>query len=207
LIVQRRPKPYENLCSINVLEEILLLLARLEYDRERTQRFLERELAIANRLKEQMEAFSIRRAIELPERVQQEHEACSTDITELNWHITFNSKAENKLINKVNTEEKLYRNLNDSIKELSKSTPLMEEKIAIEEKIIEELLKIKKELNEQLDKTRQKSLETIAKRKTAFDKVELERESIKAELDNSRRDLNKAKYNKISLIFNLIYTC
>jgi hypothetical protein len=193
LIVQQRPEPYDNLCSMDVLEEILLLIARLECDRERTQRFLERELAITNRLKVKLEAFSIRRAIELPELVQREHESCQTDITELNWHIAFNSKAESKLVNKVNSEERLAKSLRDSIIELSKSVPLLEEKISIESKFVQDMLNIRRELDEQLDKARQKHLETTLKRKTTFDKLEIERELIKAELDDSKRELSKAK--------------
>lgn len=90
----------------SILEEVLMLLARLEYDRRRSEQQLKTEKENFTRLKSQIESVAVRRAMILPKCVQEEHEKNVTDISELRFHILFNTKTEEKLSRKIEVEVK-----------------------------------------------------------------------------------------------------
>ena len=192
LIIQQNKQPVEDLKVGGILEEILILIGRLEFDRRRTELLLLRERDICEKLKQKLEKMSLRRAIELPLRVQREHEACITDITELNWHISFNTKAERKLIHKIENEDVLHSQLKDDLIRLKKNMPLLDEKIESELYIFKEISRAQYDVEDLLSH----ALENLANTQERFDesmtKANKEREAIKADLDDARRHLKKA---------------
>ena len=131
--------------------------------------------------------------MELPLRVQEAHDACIQDITELNWHTAFNTKVERKLIRKVQVEEKLADKLKEEIANAKKTIPLMGEKIGIE---VEHLKKVNASIDEvltALQNAREKNELTKEKWEISEVKANKEREEIQNELANCNRELNKAK--------------
>jgi chromosome segregation ATPase len=193
LVVRHNKQPVEDMRVGGILEEILVLIARLEFDRRRTETHLSRESDICKKLKERLEKMSLRRAIELPNRVQREHEACINDITELNWHISFNSKAERKLIHKIEMEEIQNANLHAELEQLRRNVPLLEEKIDKEGAILAEISGAQREVEDLLFKAKKKLAETKERYEASLAKANKEREAMKAELDEAKRLLKKAK--------------
>jgi hypothetical protein len=115
------------------------------------------------------------------------------DITELNWHISFNIKSENKLKRKVEIEQKLYENLTAEINEIDDAVPLIEEKCQIEASLLQKILDAQADVDELLRKANEKHDITLEKSKQAHQKAEKERANIQADLAASRRELNKAR--------------
>lgn len=193
VVVKQNQEPVEDLKVGGILEEILVLVARLEFDRRRIELLLRKEIEVCIKLKEKLEQLSLRRAIELPLRVQREHEACITDITELKWHISFNTKAERKLTHKIENEEVLQEQLKSDLLMLRTNIPLLEEKISNELAILKEIADAQEEVDDLLDKAKEKLAETQERYEASLAKAEKEREAIRADLDDARRQLNKAK--------------
>jgi hypothetical protein len=193
MIVESRPQPQENLRADDVLEEVLIILARLEHDRRRTEINLKKERQNVIILKNQIERWAMKRITELPIMVQKEHEACVTDITELHWHIAFNTKTEERLRHKVVVEEKLQAQLQEDIDNINKSTPLIEEKISLELKAIQSILQAQKETTDQLMKASDRLSDIHAKNLLAHSKAQKETDELNADLAHCRRELNRAK--------------
>ncbi len=176
-----------------VLEEILVLLARLEFDRRRTQELLDKERASYTKLKSYVDNLAFKRATELPAQVQREHDTCINDITELNWHISFNIKSERKLIRKVEIEERFHEQLKDEITGVKLNFPLIQEKIKIEIEYLNKITSAQTSVNDLLEKAKERMKQTQEKSEISQNKAAQEREMIKAELDSSKRELNKTK--------------
>lgn len=193
MVIEERHEPYENLYADGVLEEVLVILARLEYDRRRSEALLSQEKQNVVLLKNRIERWGLKRINELPVMVQKEHEACIADITELHWHIAFHSKSEKKLRHKVQVEEKFCAQLQEDIENINKSTPLIEEKCSLELKAIQKILTAQQETDEMLLKAREKYTEAFERNKVAHAKANKEIEALQADLANSKRELNKAK--------------
>lgn len=175
------------------MEEILLLLGRLEFDRRRTELLLTNEKANFNKLHKRIEDLALKRAVELPLSVQKEHEACINDITELNWHISFNTKAERKLIRKVEIDEVMHQQLKDAIANINMTTPLINEKIDYEVTIINRILAAQNDVDTLLRKAKDKLADTQEQSRMAYNRAAKEREQIAADLANTKRELNRAK--------------
>lgn len=175
-----------------LLKELFYLIARLEFDRRRTEAMLNKEKANLNVLKGKIESIALKRVSELPRIVQREHDACVSDITELNWHITFNQKAERKLLHKVKTAEDLYNTLKKEIENTRKNIPLIEEKMHKEIEISEKIRKAQDEVNQQLKKAQNLLNETEERLKQSQQRARKEREAIKDELNSCSRELRKA---------------
>ena len=109
LIVISEEAPIEDLRVGGVLSEILNLILRLELQRHRASSLLLNEKFILERLKGDIEALALKKVRDLPVKVQIEHDACLTDITELNWHIAFNQKTEGKLQKRCDIAERYSR--------------------------------------------------------------------------------------------------
>ena len=176
----------------NVLEDVLMLLARLEFDRRRIEKQLKDERKNYEKLKYQIENSAMHRAQLLPLKVQQEHEMCVADITELNFHIMFNTMTENKLSRKVEVEEKIFTRLSDEIRNVRSTMPLIDEKIQIEIDLLQQVNEEQAKVSELLRKANDRYEQVVEKTQISNNKARIERETIEAELAASKRDLNKA---------------
>jgi len=193
VVVQERKAPLKNLMMSGVLEEILLLVARLEFDRQRTELLLNQERSNLKKLHDQIENLALRRAVELPLRVQREHDACITDITELNWHISFSQKQERKLIRKVEIGEVVHHQLSEEIQSIKSNTPLIEEKSQFELELIRRIKAASSDVDKLLNNAKEKLANTQEASRAAYAKAAKEREQIKADLFSAKSQLNKAK--------------
>jgi hypothetical protein len=193
IVVEERKAPLKNLLMSGVLEEILLLVARLEFDRKRTEMLLDQERSNLKKLHDQIENLALRRAVELPLRVQREHDACITDITELNWHISFSQKQERKLIRKVEIGEVVHHQLSEEIQTIKSNTPLIEEKSQFELEIIRRIKAASADVDKLLNNAKEKLANTQEASKAAYAKAAKEREQIQSDLFHAKSQLNKAK--------------
>ncbi len=176
-----------------VLEDVLMLISRLEFDRRSLEQQLKAEKETFKKLKAQIESTSQRRALLLPEFVQKEHERNITDITELKFHILFNTKSKEKLIRKVEVEQKVHERLTLEVENLTSTMPLIEEKCAIEKVLLNEVeneqIRVDDLLQNAYDRLKNVQERTVQ----AENKARIERETMQSEIDHCKRDLNKAK--------------
>ncbi len=192
--IQERLPLVSQMRYTGLLKELFYLIARLEFDRRRTEAMLSKEKANLNVLKTKIESIALKRVSDLPRIVQREHDACVSDITELNWHLTFNQKAERKLLHKVKMDEDLYNTLKNEIENTRKNIPLIDEKMHREIEISEKIRKAQEEVNQQLKKAQHLLNETKEKLKLSQQRAGKEREAIKDELNICNRELRKALY-------------
>ena len=87
-----------------ILEEILMLFAKLEFERTRVEIQLKNERENFAKLKKTIEDAAKQRSVLLPQAVQNEHDVYVADIAELKFHILFNTKTETKLIRRIDIE-------------------------------------------------------------------------------------------------------
>lgn len=193
MVVVKNEAPIEDIHAVGIMEELLMLVTRLELDRKRTENLLERERDNLKILKDCIESMALKRAVELPLRVQSEHNACISDITELNWHISFSTKSERKLRRKVEIEERLHQHLTEQISNIKKNTPLIEEKINSELVLIKKIEAAQADVDKFVQKAKHQLQETQEKSQNNYNKAARERESIENDLSNCRRELNKSK--------------
>ncbi len=177
-----------------VLEDILLLLARLEFDRRHLEQQLKAEKETFKQLKAKIESTSQRRALLLPDCVQKEHERNVTDIAELRFHILFNTKTKEKLVRKVEVEEKVHERLSLEIENLASTMPLIEEKCSIERGLLHEVETEQVRVDGLLQNAYERLRDVQERSVQADKKARIERENMQAEIDQCKRDLNKAKY-------------
>lgn len=176
-----------------VLDEVLLILARMEYERQKYETMLEKERKNVDYLQKQIERWTLKRLNELPIIVQREQEACVTDITELHWHIAFHAKREGKLKTQIEVEEKFCSQLKQEIDDITKMTPLIEEKISLELKAIKLILDAQQETDGILLKARDKYADASSRNKLTHMKADKEIEEINEDLTNCRSSLAKAQ--------------
>lgn len=182
-----------NYSADGILEEILIILARLEYDRRRTEFLLEQEKSSVKLLNDKIEIYALKRINELPVRVQRAHESSIQDVTELHWHLAYQSKTQARLKNKIEVELKFCSQLEEEIASISKSTPLLEEKISLELKQINKILQEQEQTDEQLKQALNKSNESVERQKQVMQKNQREMELIEEDLNEVKKELTKAK--------------
>lgn len=106
LLVIAEKHPVNGLYMSGIVNEVLNLILRLEYQRQRAESMLINERFVLDKLKSNIESMALLKARSLPVKVQAEHDACVNDITELNWHISFSQKTERKLLKRCEIAER-----------------------------------------------------------------------------------------------------
>lgn len=102
--VSNTPASVAEMRKSGILEDILMLFAKLEFERRRVETQLKNERESFAKLKKHIEDAAKQRAILLPQAVQDEHDAYVADISELKFHILFNTKTETKLMRRIDIE-------------------------------------------------------------------------------------------------------
>jgi chromosome segregation ATPase len=192
LIVRHKQSPFEDIQANGVLEQILCLIFRLETDRRETQQRLERERNNFNVLKNKLIKMSEEHALALPMRVQREHEACISDITELGWHISFNIKRERQMERKCEVDSEIHENLINEINNIKTRMPLIEEKIVQETDAKNEIINTGNDVNETIKKAQVKQDDTKEELRLLKLKAYKDRQHIKDEINEANRLLYKA---------------
>ena len=127
----------------DVVDEVVALLAKLECERCEVLDALQRERQRSEVLKVRINEFCKKRLVDLPKAVQAgqccvldylfrvsivqffyrstrsalapEHESCASDLSELNWHVDFNTKKYDIILQLVNKAEAQNRKLKEDI--------------------------------------------------------------------------------------------
>lgn len=102
--VSNTPASVAEMRKSGILEDILMLFVKLEFERRRVEAQLKNERESFAKLKKYIEDAAKQRAILLPQAVQDEHDAYVADISELKFHILFNTKTETKLMRRIDIE-------------------------------------------------------------------------------------------------------
>jgi hypothetical protein len=177
----------------NVIDEVLILIARLVEDRRRTEIQHEEEKQNVFHLTKKLDKLGLRRNHDLPVLVQREHETCITDITELEWHIAYHSQTLKKLSHKVEIEEKFCNQLKKEIDEMSSKVPLIDEKCALELKSIDGILTVKADTTVMLESATEINRDTLERNKEAHAKADKEIAEMKYDLELCTKELKKSK--------------
>ncbi|XP_074642061.1 coiled-coil domain-containing protein 178-like isoform X2 [Tubulanus polymorphus] len=189
-----------------VIEEAYTLLARLENDRQETEMVYKKERKIVEKLGSQIDALARMRMVDLPGAVQREHEACARDIFELQWHVSYKGRSQDRMNHRVEIAQTLHKKLQDDIAFVKDHCPLVKEKLILEKEAMERIEEAQRETTEELnvtmercDKVNKKSIESHAK-------ADMERRHMKNEIESVGQDLDKIK-NELALEENKFKIC
>ncbi|CAF3902426.1 unnamed protein product [Adineta steineri] len=174
-----------------IIDEVLLLLARLDRERLRLITLCENEQFIRNRLRESIDHWRLKRLRDLPLAVQREHEVCINDINELQWHITYNVKLAEKMSAKIEISRTWHQQLDIEVSDIRQTTALMAEKVQTELIEIKRLTDALKETEHELMLSRAKNADTLDKSARANQRATVERNEIRSELDKTIKALQQ----------------
>ncbi|XP_025109475.1 coiled-coil domain-containing protein 178-like [Pomacea canaliculata] len=175
----------------DAIDEVIILLARLEADRQETQQHYLEETRTVATLKKKIDDLCLRRLRDLPLLVQREHEACIMDLNELHWHVAYVTRTEAKSKNRKLTAAELHNSLKEEISFVKQHVPLVQEKLVLEVQAMDKIKKAQVETNQELMATQQRQAKTEQKSKEALTKAETERGHIKREIDTVRDKLKR----------------
>lgn len=187
-----------------VIEEVMTLLARLENDRQETEKAIEREGERVTKLTNKIDTLCRERMLTLPAMVQKEHEECIVDLTELQWHVAYGTRNEIRLKERWNIAQVLNTRLKEDIEFVKKHIPLVEEKLDLEGETMDKIWRAQNETDQELDLTKNRYEKTEAKSNEALQKAELERGHMKSDLDKVRDALNiiNDELSHVKMTFN-----
>ena len=165
----------------------------LEQDRVKIKGDIERERKMVVRLQERLDEFVEKRLRELPFAVQKEHEACSVDIVELQWHVSFKTRQETRIKAKLQLAESLNEKLKTELQYVCENDPKLSEKLQLESQVIVNLLQAHNTTATELMKTLKEQEKAEQESDKAEAKAEKERNYLKKEIDGVKKTLQKAK--------------
>ncbi len=177
----------------SVLQEIGIIMRKLEQDKVKINKDLERERSQVLRLQERLDGFVQKRLKELPYAVQREHEACAVDITELQWHVAFKRRQETRINAKLQLAETLNEKLRHELSYVTENDPKLSQKLQLENQVIVNLLQAHNVTATELMKTLKDQEKSEQESEKAEAKAEKERNYLKKEIDGVKKTLQKAK--------------
>lgn len=166
--------------------------------------------AYSQTLSKEIEVASADRIRHLPNEIQREHDAVASEIADLNWHL---SRAKRKL-HQVNSKrdrcEMLHKRLSDSIANVDKHAPMVEDKLVLEQKEMEDIEKkqvgadkaynrVKKELDD-IESGFNQRIKVLDGKRVAFEE---ELQYHKDDLDKLINILNEKKNDYTSYMNNI----
>ncbi|NXC44217.1 CC178 protein, partial [Penelope pileata] len=123
-----------------LLLEITELIKRLEADREEAEKALERERQRRKRLGMAIDCMSLWRLQQFPAAVQKEYDTYAQDTLELQWHFDCKSRQLQQIQNQTLEIEAVNRKIQEDIDFMKKHSPLLEEKLNLEDKAVKDVL-------------------------------------------------------------------
>ncbi|ELT93268.1 hypothetical protein CAPTEDRAFT_227270 [Capitella teleta] len=173
----------------DVTEEVILLLAKLESDRQETLNQLYSERDRVKMLKHKINSLAEQKLVELPVAVQKEHEGCANDLIELNWHVNNRSRIESRIKKRVENAQDVNTRLKEDIGFVTIHIPLVQEKLNLEQEAMARIQQAQADANDELSITQDRCSSVVSKYDDACIKASQEREGIKADLDAVNKDL------------------
>ncbi|NXL84496.1 CC178 protein, partial [Alectura lathami] len=107
-----------------LLLEVTELIKRLEADQEEAEKALEQERQRSKRLGSELDCLSLWRLQQVPAAVQKEHETCTQDTLELQWHFDCKSRQLQQVQNQILQIETVNRKIQEDIGFMKKHSPL-----------------------------------------------------------------------------------
>lgn len=120
-----------------------------------------------------------------------EHDACITDITELQWHIAYNARLSEKMLGKIDLARTWHRQLEIEVNDIRQTIPLITEKVQTELVEIKRIDEALKETEQELTMSRAKNADTLDKSTRANQRAGAEREEIRGEIDKAAKSVQK----------------
>lgn len=177
------PATRNQLSPQEVFNQVTELILRLENDRVVTERRLEQEKVKLEGLNDKIADMTQRRLIQLPIAVQKEHDACSRDIVELQWHVSYTQRQLNRIKDQVSVAQVLNTSLKDDIDFVKKHCPLVEEKLMIEKEAMKNIKNMQAETSKELADARIELDKEEARYQSAVEEAEAERKKTKGNLE------------------------
>ncbi|XP_069477088.1 coiled-coil domain-containing protein 178 isoform X2 [Ambystoma mexicanum] len=159
----------------DVLSEVIALIWRLEADRQETEEALKQERQRKKTLSFKIDRLSRWRLQHLGAAVQKEHEACARDIAELQWHISIKKQLLHKAQEHAGRLEAANAKLLQDVSFLEKHSPLLEEKLQLEDDALAHIRK------------------TQAEATLVFNEANQKREDAQMEFDKHTEEANKER--------------
>ncbi|CAF0745281.1 unnamed protein product [Adineta ricciae] len=181
--------PHHDILEDEVIDEVLLLLARLDRERLRLIHLCEHEQFVRAKLKESIDSWRLKRLRDLPLAVQREHDACITDISELQWHITYNARLAEKMFAKVDLSRIWHQQLDIEVSNIRQTTDLIVEKVRTESIEIKRISDALRETEHELMLSRAKNADVQEKAARANQRASLERGEMRNELEKTQKIL------------------
>jgi hypothetical protein len=123
-----------------------------------------------------------------------EHDACITDITELQWHIAYNVRLAEKMLSKIDLSRTWHRQLEVEVKDIRQTIPLITEKVQTELIEIAKTDEALKETEHELMTCRAKNADTLDKSLRANQRAGTERDEIRGEIEKASKALQRITF-------------
>ncbi|XP_010883949.2 coiled-coil domain-containing protein 178 isoform X2 [Esox lucius] len=177
--------------TTDVLVEVVYLIERLEADRQDAEEALQTEKRRRRALAGKIDSISVWKQQEFPVAVQKEHEACTRDIRELEWHLKLRRDKLHQVKDKVTKMEVLNQRLKEDIDFVKTNGPLVKEKLQLERDCMDQINMAQHEAHETFSKTltELKSCQEEMRKKEL--KADEEREWMFHELKGIKNQLNE----------------
>ncbi|KAJ1191566.1 hypothetical protein NDU88_000882 [Pleurodeles waltl] len=130
-----------------VVSEVIGLIWRLEADRQEAEEALMQERQRKKVLYMKIDSMSLWRLQHLGPAVQKEHEACARDISELRWHVSSKREELQKALAEAQKLEAANAKLLEDLRFLEKHSPLLEEKLHLENEATVAIKRVQAEAN------------------------------------------------------------
>ncbi|XP_067835896.1 coiled-coil domain-containing protein 178 isoform X2 [Heptranchias perlo] len=190
-----------------VLSEIIGLMEQLEAERQKTEEALKVESERVTTLGNKIDQLSLWWLKELPEAVQKEHDICSLDVCELQWHVEDKAFHLQNLQNQVTDAGVLNQRLREEINLMKKLEYHLKEKLDLEQNTINDILPNLREVTEIFNKVDRDLNKVQQDFKSTSTKAQLEEKVMHAELASIASKTKQLRMDTINAeaLFN-IYT-
>lgn len=176
-----------------VFRQVTQLILRLEDDRAKTEKLLDQEQKRLSVLDGKLAKLMVERMTTLPMQVQLQHEACARNIGELDWHVTNSVKKQRTSVSKLEEVQEINFKIRSEINFIQQHSPLVKEKLKIEQVAFEETQEMQNEANYELEKKQSKLNEVVEKYEKNVKKNEIQINLVDLELEAAQRELKSIK--------------
>eukprot|EP00062_Callorhinchus_milii_P004022 gi/632941967/ref/XP_007886160.1/ PREDICTED: coiled-coil domain-containing protein 178 [Callorhinchus milii] len=175
----------------SILSQMNDLIERLDTDREEVENSVKKEKLQVSALKKKIDKLSLWWIKKLPEAVQKEHEICAQDLCELQWHIASKKCHISCTRNKITTTEMMNQIVEGDLNYFKKNSPLLKEKMRLEDKLAEQAEHEVNEVTETLTNVLQELKQTKQSLDNAMSDANFERAVMQGQLDNLSKQLEE----------------
>ncbi|CAE1231158.1 unnamed protein product [Acanthosepion pharaonis] len=174
-----------------VVKEVMLLLAWLHDDCQRTEAKLQSEKALATQLSLKIDEMSRRKLTDITNAVQKEHDIFKQKNRPCLVHLTYLNRIHTTCHNKLKSAQNLNFHLKKDIAIRNEQIPLVQEKILLEKQHIDKLQNDLNEAEQKMSETLKNQAETMSKHKEALEIIKQEQYLLDQQINSVCHELNK----------------